>query len=121
MSTRSVSTADDQSANDSYSDYATKVFGFATFGRVYGAIICISGMIQFVQTGLDAVTQGPLKGNPTPINILLAALNFVAGTILVVFVQTKGRQMARKLSEEDALAERERLLPQVEEESDDEY
>ncbi|CEJ61481.1 hypothetical protein PMG11_10014 [Penicillium brasilianum] len=29
------------------SDYATKVFGFATFGRVYGTIICLSGLATF--------------------------------------------------------------------------
>ncbi|KAF7587211.1 hypothetical protein BBP40_007548 [Aspergillus hancockii] len=40
------------------SDYATKVFGFATFGRVYGTIICFSGIVNFSQYGLDYLTHG---------------------------------------------------------------
>jgi hypothetical protein len=78
-------------------------------------------VINFTQTGLDALTQGAFEGNPTPINVVLAVLSFIVGTILVVFVQTKGRQAAREQLEEDGLAERERLLPEVLEESDDEY
>ncbi|KUL84178.1 hypothetical protein ZTR_07178 [Talaromyces verruculosus] len=99
------------------SDYATKVFGFSTFGRVYGAIICISGVINFSQTGLDALTQGTLKGNPIPINGILAVLSFIIGTILVGFVQVESR---RWLAEETE-AERQRLLDEVDEESEEDY
>lgn len=102
---------------DDDSDYATKVFGFSTFGRVYGAIICISGVINFSQTGLDALTQGALKGNPIPINSILAILSFIIGTILVVFVQVESR---RWLAEETEV-ERQRLLDEVEEESEEDY
>ncbi|KAL9577561.1 MAG: hypothetical protein Q9212_006291, partial [Teloschistes hypoglaucus] len=31
------------------SDYAAKVFGFHTFGRVYGTIICLAGILNFSQ------------------------------------------------------------------------
>ncbi|KAL8968905.1 MAG: hypothetical protein Q9183_002250, partial [Haloplaca sp. 2 TL-2023] len=31
------------------SDYAAKVFGFHTFGRVYGLIICLAGILNFAQ------------------------------------------------------------------------
>ncbi|EED14233.1 MFS transporter, putative [Talaromyces stipitatus ATCC 10500] len=99
------------------SDYATKVFGFSTFGRIYGAIICISGIISFAQTGLDALTQGTLKGNPTPINIALAVLTFIIGTILVVFVKVESRRWLA----EGAESERQGLLEGVEEESEEEY
>lgn len=102
---------------DDDSDYATKVFGFSTFGRVYGAIICISGVINFSQTGLDALTQGALKGNPIPINGILTVLSFVIGTILVIFVQVE----SRRWSAEEMEAERQRLLDEVEEESEEEY
>lgn len=91
------------------------MFGFATFGRVYGAIICISGVVSFSQYALDALMQGPFHGNPTPINIVLAAAGFFVGTVLVLFVRTKGRQIRRRQLEEDAQAERERLIPEVEE------
>ncbi|QGA21471.1 hypothetical protein EYB26_009182 [Talaromyces marneffei] len=99
------------------SDYATKVFGFSTFGRVYGAIICISGVINFSQTGLDALTQGALKGNPIPINGVLVVLSFIIGTILVVFVQVESRRWLAAESE----AEQQRLLDEVEEDSEEEY
>ncbi|KAE8154650.1 putative MFS transporter [Aspergillus avenaceus] len=68
------------------SDYATKVFGFATFGRVYGTIICFSGLVNFSQYGLDYLTHGPFRGNPIPINIFLAAAGLVVGIALVTFV-----------------------------------
>src|SRR6266536_5308686 len=37
------------------SDYAAKVFGFRTFGTVYGLIICLAGLFNFSQSGLDAL------------------------------------------------------------------
>lgn len=100
-----------------YSDYATKVFGFATFGRVYGAIICISGVVNFSQTALDALTQGPLQGNPIPINIALVISSFVVGTALVVFVHLE----SRRLLNTEAEAEAQGLLDEVEEQSEEEY
>ncbi|KAH6661863.1 putative MFS transporter [Halenospora varia] len=73
------------------SDYATKVFGFATFGRVYGTIICLSGLVNFSQYGIDSLTLGLFYGNPAPVNIFLAAAGFVVGGVLVVFVWRKGK------------------------------
>ncbi|KAL4985120.1 major facilitator superfamily domain-containing protein [Aspergillus falconensis] len=96
------------------SDYATKVFGFATFGRVYGTIVCLSGLINFSQTGLDALTNGPFDGNPIPINIFLAGAGFVVGSILVAFVATAGHRL-RKQREEAEDGERQRLIPVQEE------
>jgi hypothetical protein len=98
------------------SDYATKVFGFATFGRVYGAIICISGVINFSQTALDALTQGSLEWDPITINIVLAISSFVAGTALVAFVQLQ----SRRLLQAEAEGETQRLLSEVEEQSGEE-
>ncbi|KAL4804017.1 major facilitator superfamily domain-containing protein [Aspergillus unguis] len=97
------------------SDYATKVFGFATFGRVYGTIICFSGLVNFSQSGLDALTHGPFDGNPIPINIFLACAGFVVGVILVAFVTIAGNRNRVKQREE-ANGERQRLIP-VQEES----
>ncbi len=85
------------------SDYATKVFGFATFGRVYGTIICFSGLVNLSQTGIDALTKTTFKGNPVPINALLAGLTFLFGTSLVVYVTVQSLRMRRKLDEEDAM------------------
>ncbi|KAL4902728.1 hypothetical protein BDW74DRAFT_157457 [Aspergillus multicolor] len=99
------------------SDYATKVFGFATFGRVYGTIVCLSGLVNFSQTGLDALTNGPCDGNPIPINMFLAGAGFVVGSILVGFVATAGHRLKKQREEleEPEDGERQRLLPVREE------
>ncbi|KAJ5299211.1 hypothetical protein N7476_010768 [Penicillium atrosanguineum] len=98
------------------SDYATKVFGFATFGRVYGSIICLSGLANFSQYGLDALTHGPFHENPIPINATLAIAGFVVGIALVTYVSIASRNHTPFDEHED---EREPLI-QEEDESDDE-
>jgi MFS family permease len=85
------------------SDYATKVFGFATFGRVYGTIICFSGLINLSQTGIDALTKGVFEGNPIPVNIFLAGSAVMVGTALVTYVSVQVYRVRRKLDEEDAM------------------
>ncbi|KAJ5594630.1 Major facilitator superfamily domain general substrate transporter [Penicillium hispanicum] len=94
------------------SDYATKVFGFATFGRVYGTIICLSGLVNFSQYGLDALTHHTFKENPIPINAFLAVAGFVVGVALVTFVTVAGRQLN---ASEGNDAEQEPLLLEEEE------
>jgi hypothetical protein len=74
-----------------FRDYATKVFGFRTFGKVYGAIICISGLVNLSQYGIDALTLEAFHGNPTPVNVVLATVGFGVGTVLVVFVWYQGK------------------------------
>ncbi|KAK6084859.1 Protein FMP42-like protein 2 [Seiridium cupressi] len=73
------------------SDYVTKVFGFATFGRVYGMITCLSGLVNFSQSGLDALTHGPLEGDPTPINAVMAVIGTLIGIALTGYVFIKSR------------------------------
>jgi hypothetical protein len=85
------------------SDYATKVFGFATFGRVYGAVIFFSGVINLSQTGIAALTKTTFHGNPVPVNIFLAVAAFVAGVALVIYVAVQTVRMQKKLQDEDAM------------------
>jgi hypothetical protein len=85
------------------SDYATKVFGFATFGRVYGTIICFSGLVNLSQTGIDALTKGVFEGNPIPVNIFLAGSAVMVGTALVTYVSVQVYRVRRKLDEDDAM------------------
>ncbi|KAI0799392.1 amino acid transporter [Xylaria sp. FL0064] len=73
------------------SDYATKVFGFATFGRLYGAITCISGLFTFSQYGLDALTHGPFHDNPTPINVGLTVTGAAVGLFLTIYIAVKSK------------------------------
>ena len=99
-------------------DYTTKVFGFATFGRVYGAIICLSGIANFSQYGLDALTHRTFDGNPIPINAALAIAGFIVGMALVIFVFVSVRKLHEQGQADDE--ERERLLLE-EDEYEDEY
>ncbi|KAJ5558008.1 hypothetical protein N7461_001980 [Penicillium sp. DV-2018c] len=68
------------------SDYAAKVFGFATFGKVYGLVICLAGIGNFAQAGLDTLTLRVWKGNPIPVNIGLTVLVASVGSCLVGYV-----------------------------------
>jgi MFS family permease len=85
------------------SDYATKVFGFATFGRVYGTIVCFSGLVNLSQTGIDALTKGHFGGNPTPVNAFLTVSAFLIGTTLVVYVTVQVYRMRKAMDQEDAM------------------
>ncbi|CAI7607363.1 unnamed protein product [Penicillium manginii] len=71
------------------SDYAAKVFGFQTFGKVYGLIICLAGVGNFAQAGLDALTLKVFDGNPVPVNAALTTVVAIVGASLAGFVSLK--------------------------------
>jgi hypothetical protein len=77
------------------SDYAAKVFGFQTFGKVYGLIICLAGVGNFAQAGLDALTLKGFGGDPVPVNAVLTLSVAVVGGALVAFVSWKTAVIAR--------------------------
>lgn len=54
-------------------------------------IICLSGLVNLSQVGIDALTLEKFHGDPTPVNIVLALLGLVVGTVLVGFVQRNGK------------------------------
>lgn len=85
------------------SDYAAKVFGFSTFGTVYGAIICISGLCTFAQSALQAITHDVFKNDPSPINLLLASLGLLVGISLVAFIAIGGRKVRAEQDERRSL------------------
>lgn len=93
------------------SDYAAKVFGFQTFGKVYGLIICLAGLFNFLQSPLDAVTHVVFDLNPVPVNIILMSIAVVVGSALVSFVYVKARTMRRDLLEDEAEGATESLMP----------
>jgi Major Facilitator Superfamily len=86
----------------SVSDYAAKVFGFRTFGTVYGTIICLSGLFNFSQSGLDFLFHQTFRNNPVPVNIMLLSLGAAIGVCLVAFVGLRSRSIKRKLLEQEA-------------------
>ena len=95
------------------SDYSAKVFGFHTFGKVYGLIICIAGLLNFSQSGLDALTHTAFRDDPVPVNVALLLLLAMIGIVLVTYVWRKSLTLERDELEEEAEAseERERLMP----------
>lgn len=89
------------------------MFGFATFGRVYGTIICFSGLINLSQPLIDAANHEVFHDNPIPINVILASLGLVFGVMLVAYVWTQGRKVEIQNHKVD---ETTRLLPETIEE-----
>ncbi|KAI1409785.1 MFS general substrate transporter [Hypoxylon sp. FL1857] len=78
------------------SDYSAKVFGFRTFGKVYGTIICLSGLLNFSQSALDYLFHRTFRGDPVPVNLLLLTLGLVIGICLVGYVGLKSRRLTKK-------------------------
>jgi hypothetical protein len=94
------------------SDYSAKVFGFVTFGKVYGLIICLAGLLNFVQSPLDALTHVTFNNNPIPVNAMLTGLAVVVGSGLVIFTYARSRNMEREKLEDEAEGATERLMPE---------
>jgi hypothetical protein len=84
------------------SDYTAKVFGFHTFGKVYGLIICLAGILNFSQTALDTMTHRVFHMNPIPVNLFMLAMALSVGLALAGYVWYKSRSMARKYLEDEA-------------------
>jgi hypothetical protein len=84
------------------SDYSAKVFGFRTFGKVYGLIICLSGLFNFSQSGLDYLFHKTFHNNPIPVNIMLLSLGAAVGMALVTFVAVRVSSIKRRLLEQEA-------------------
>ncbi|KAK6197387.1 uncharacterized protein RJT21DRAFT_123193 [Scheffersomyces amazonensis] len=78
------------------SDFCAKVFGFETFGTVYGTLICISGIVNFGQSILDELTHTTFNMNPFPINISLVLITFIIGIITIIYVKIQARLFNEK-------------------------
>ena len=95
------------------SDYAAKVFGFHTFGKVYGLIICLAGIFNFVQSALDALTFKIFDKDPRPVNVILLMTALVTGLSLIGYVWYKSRSMARESLEYEAEEATETEMPEA--------
>ncbi|KAK4128782.1 MFS general substrate transporter [Parathielavia appendiculata] len=84
------------------SDYCGKVFGFETFGTVYGTVICVSGVLNLLQSGLDWLFETKFDGNPMAVNIGLLLLGLGIGAVLVGFVGWKAKAVRGELLEREA-------------------
>jgi len=94
------------------SDYSAKVFGFQTFGKVYGLVICLAGLFNFLQSPLDAATHRRFNNNPIPVNVILTSLAVLVGGSLVAFVYVKSYSMGRQRLEDEAEGATETLMPE---------
>lgn len=93
------------------SDYTAKVFGFRTFGTVYGLIICLSGLINFSQSGFDALLHKVFHKNPVPINLALLSAALLVGSPLVIYVAASAYAIRKQRLVEEAERVGETVMP----------
>jgi MFS family permease len=93
------------------SDFSAKVFGFRTFGTVYGLTICLAGLFNFSQSGFDALLHKVFNENPVPVNLILLGAAFVVGSTLTGYVGHKAYQIRRNGLEIEAEHTRETAMP----------
>ncbi|ODV71870.1 Fmp42p [Cyberlindnera jadinii NRRL Y-1542] len=86
----------------SVSDYSAKVFGFTTFGQVYGLLMCISGIFNYAQSYFDLYTKKYQNNNPIPVNIFLVSLTVVFGLSLLTYITKESKNIDRKKLESEA-------------------
>lgn len=84
------------------SDYSAKVFGFRTFGTVYGAIICLSGLFNFSQPGLDYLFHETFRGDPIPVNVILMSAGLLVGLAMLIYVGIQVRDLKRRMLKMEA-------------------
>jgi len=97
------------------SDYAAKVFGFRTFGTVYGLTICLAGLGNFSQSGLDTLTHKTFGGNPVPVNVGLMTIALIVGVVLASFVGVKAYDMKKDMLKHEAEEASETIMPEAQE------
>lgn len=93
------------------SDYVAKVFGFRTFGTLYGTIVFLAGIFNFSQRGFDALLHKVFHGDPVPLNLVLMFSCFVAGSSLCIFISAKAYQIRRERLEYEAEDASETIMP----------
>jgi MFS family permease len=93
------------------SDYTAKVFGFRTFGTVYGLIICLSGLFNFSQSGFDTLLHKVFHKNPVPINLALLGAALLVGATLVIYVAVRAYAIRKERLVEEAEATTETVMP----------
>lgn len=80
------------------SDYCSKVFGFETFGTVYGLLMTLAGLCNLSQNKLDYWTHFYFNKNPTPINAILTLVTVVSGISLLSYIKIQLKKQNTKIS-----------------------
>ncbi|KAI5970256.1 hypothetical protein CANMA_000608, partial [Candida margitis] len=78
------------------SDLCAKVYGFETFGTVYGLIMTISGVFNYGQSYLDELTHTVFQMDPMPVNLMLALVTLLVGGLTVGYVYVEGTRRIKK-------------------------
>ncbi|CCE63971.1 hypothetical protein TPHA_0G01340 [Tetrapisispora phaffii CBS 4417] len=76
------------------SDYTSKIFGFTTFGTVYGLLTLTCGVFNMLQRRLDIITHTTFKMNPLPVNIILLATTIITSSALIIFMTSRNKKIA---------------------------
>lgn len=79
------------------SDYCSKVFGFKTFGTVYGLLMSLCGLFNLIQRLFDKWTHTTFAMNPTPINSILVTLTIIASLVLIDYIRNQLHKMQEAL------------------------
>lgn len=79
---------------------------------MYGTITCLAGLVNFSQSGLDALTHGPLGGNPVPVNVFMAVGGTLLGLSLSGYVSFKTTEFQKQEKMERETDERMPLIPE---------
>lgn len=77
-------------------DICAKVFGFETFGQVYGSIYFILGIFNYLQKVLDLLTHYTFHLNPDPVNIALVVLTIILAGFLLRHIYAQQVVYAKK-------------------------
>ncbi|ODQ64829.1 MFS general substrate transporter [Nadsonia fulvescens var. elongata DSM 6958] len=84
------------------SGFCAQVFGFITFGKIYGLTICISGVVNFGQTYLDYLTHETYGMNPLPVNTGLIVTTAFLTIALIIYVKCQVQNISRRMLEKEA-------------------
>lgn len=75
-------------------DYCGKVFGYGTFGTVYGLANSIAGIFGLILRPIDLLLKSKLHGDYTPPNLVLLGCGIAASTALTWKVWSGTRRIA---------------------------
>ncbi|ODV60365.1 Fmp42p ASCRUDRAFT_76363 [Ascoidea rubescens DSM 1968] len=78
------------------SDFVGKIFGFLSFGIIYGSIMSFAGIFNYCQKILDVYTHTIFNMNPIPINLILITLTFIISSSLIIFVNYQASSIGKK-------------------------
>lgn len=80
------------------SDVCGKVFGFETFGIIYGTIMSIAGVVNYGQAYCDTLTHTVFHMNPGPINYILVATTFIIALFTTGYIKNQAHQRSKDTS-----------------------